>query len=87
MINSDNKIKVITHIFIAKLNLINKLISINIQKIDGSIPKTYNIIITEFLIRHKLNKIRLFKKTSLLASIIIKIVLKIFFLAFNNINI
>lgn len=69
------------------LGLIIQKIDINIQKIDSSTMMTYNMIITSFLVQDKFSKNVLFlEKTSLLADTSLKILLKILFLIFFNIN-
>ena len=49
--------------------------------------ETYEIIVSTFFILDKNNKKRFFKKSFLSANIKLNIVLKIFFLIINNVNI
>ena len=47
----------------------------------------FEMVIAGFQVLDKLNKVRFFQKTFLLANITIKVVLGMFFLTFNNANI
>lgn len=57
------------------------------QKIKSFFFKTYNIIKRIFSIPNKLSKIWFMKKRFLFINTSLEVVLKIFFLAFSNINI
>ena len=57
------------------------------QKIDGSLLKTFEIVIVNFQIIDKLGRTLFFQKTFLLANIIMEVVLEIPFLIFSNTNI
>lgn len=53
LINSGSKINAITPTYIAKLSLKIRYINIRAQKIDGSIFKTFEIVLTNFKIKYK----------------------------------
>lgn len=50
MINSDNKVNVMTLIFVAKLDLTSRPTNTDAQKIDRLPLETYDIIIVQILI-------------------------------------
>ena len=56
------------------------------QKIDCSIIKMFEIILTSFQIEDKIENNQFFQKTFLLANFSIKMILEIFFLTLNNSN-
>ena len=62
-------------------------INIVVQKIDGFSLKTYNIVIAAFQVLNMFGRSQFFWKTFLLANINIEVVLSIFFLTFNNVDI
>lgn len=57
------------------------------QKIDGLTLVTYEIVIAQVSIQDKLQTIRFFKETFLVANISIEVILGMLFLLFNNVNI
>ena len=61
--------------------------NIEMQKIDGSIFKIFEIVLTSFQIKGKLKKAQFFQKTVLLADLNLEMVLKMTFFTLNNINI
>ena len=71
----------------AKLGLSIQPTSISAQKIDVSALKIYDMVIIGFSILDKTGKIRFFDKTFLLADTSMKVVLRIPFLTFSNIDI
>lgn len=62
-------------------------INIEVQKIYKSIFPTYSIVFTSFQVENKYKRVCFFEETFLIASTIIEVVLKIFFLAFNKVKI
>ena len=84
LINSGNKVNVITPAFIAKLSLTICSISIGMQKIDNSNLKIYGIAIAGFSIQDKSGRAQFFEKTFLLANTSIEVVLELPFLTLNN---
>lgn len=73
--------------FAAKLGLSPKLTNIGAQKIDESLLETYGMTLTRFSIYNNLKKIQFFEKTFLLTNISIKVVPKMPFFSFNNIDV
>lgn len=76
-----------TLVYILKLDFKVYYTNVRVQKIDGFIFKIFEMIIANFQIEKKPKKAQFFQKTFLLANISIKMVLEIFFLTFNNINV
>ena len=76
-----------TPAFAAQLGLSIYLTGIDIQKIDCSALKTYDMAIAGFSIQDKLGGARFFKETFLLAYTSMEVVLRMFFLAFSNADI
>ena len=73
-----------TLIFAAKLDLYIRPTSIDTQKIDGSMLKTYGMTIAGFSIQDVLGKIRFFEETFLLADTSTNVVLGMLFLSLSN---
>lgn len=75
-----------TPIYVAKLDLTTQKTSIGAQKIDGLIQEIYIIVLASFSLQNSLERIWFFEKTFLLANTSIKVVLRMLFLANNNVN-
>ena len=73
--------------YAAQLGLKVQKTNASTQKIDGSLLKTYSMVIAGFQVLNKLNHSRFFQKTFLLTNISIKVVLGMFFLSFSNVDI
>ena len=67
-----------------KLGLKVHFTNIKSHKIDYSIFKRFEIVLTSFQMKNKLLKIRFFQKPFLLVNFNIKMVLKMSFLTFSN---
>ena len=61
--------------------------NVGVQKIDGTILKTYKIIVSTFSVLDKDSKERFFEENFLLAHVKLDIILKMLFLTMNNIDI
>ena len=70
-----------------QLGLKMQITSVDTQKIDGSLLKTYSIIIAAFQVFDKLGSFCFFQETFLLVEISMKVVFGIFFLIFSNADI
>ena len=73
--------------YILKLGLKSYFTNFGAQKIDGSIVKTFKMVLPSFQIQDKLKRAQFFQKTSLLTNFSIEVVLKMLFLIFSNGNI
>lgn len=87
MVDFKSEIKLMTLVYIEKLNFIIRKTNVNTQKIDCSTLITYGIAITGFLLQNKLEKVEFFKNIFLLVNTNIKIIFGMLFLTFSNINI
>lgn len=72
--------------YIWKLGLKIWKTNVWVQKIDNSILKIFEIIIVDFQIEDKVDRSRFFQKIFLVANTKFKVILQIFFLKINNIN-
>lgn len=55
--------------------------NVKIQKIDGTILKTYEMIVAVFSIINKANQVRIFEKTFLVANVGLEVIFAIFSLS------
>ena len=76
-----------TPVYASKLGFEVWTTNIGAQEIDGSLLKTFKIVITGFQIRDKLGRAQFFQESFLLANTSIKMVLGMPFLTLNNTNI
>ena len=83
LFNSSGEANAIYPIFAQELRLLIRLTNVGAQKIDGTILDIYVIVIAVFLVIDKVNKIRFFKETFLLANVSLEVVFKIHFLTWN----
>ena len=73
-----------TPAYTAHLGLKVRVTNVGAQKINGSSPATYSMVIAAFQIVDKLGRSWFFQETFLLADISIKVVLVMPFLTFSN---
>ena len=87
LINSGSKVNTMTSAYVAKLGL--KVCSTNIgaQKIDGSLLRTFGIVIAGFPVEDKFGIARFFQELFLLADTSMEVVLEMLFLTFGNVDI
>ena len=60
LLNSGSKVNTMSPIYIKKLGLKTWKTNIGAQKIDGSILKTFKIVITDFQVENKVGRLRFF---------------------------
>ena len=87
LIDLGNKVNIITLAYTKQLGLRTKKTDVGAQKIDGSLVRTFKIVIAGFQVINKLGRARFFQKIFLLANISIKVILWMSFLTFSNANI
>ena len=75
-----------TPAYAKRLDLQTSKTNMKAQKIDGSLIKTFKIVIASFQVIDKLNRVQFFQETFLLANISIEVVFKMPFFIFNNAN-
>ena len=73
--------------YVSKLGLKVRSINVGVQKINGSILKTFEIILASFQVDNTLKRARFFQETFLLTDLSIEVVLRMSFLIFNNADI
>lgn len=82
-----SEVNMISPKFTQKLGFKIRNANISIQKIVNTILEIYGIIISIFLLLNKDSKERFFKKTFLLVNVSLYIILGIFFVIMNNVDI
>ncbi len=87
LLDSKNELNTINQTFASQLELKIWKINVEVQKIDDTIFKTYEIVISIFSLSGKDSKERFFKESFLLVNIKPNIVLGILFLIISNIDI
>ena len=70
-----------------KLGLRAKKIDIGVQKIDKSYLDIFGIVIADYSVKNKLERVQFFQKTFLLANIGLEVVLRMHFLTFSKVHI
>ena len=87
LIDSSSEVNTMAPVYPSKLGL--KVCHINVrgQKIDGSTPKMFGMVLASFQIEDKLGRTRFFQETFLLADIYAKVILGMPFFIFSNANI
>ena len=76
-----------TPAYVKKLSLNIQKTDYNTQKIDGSTLVSYEIVIAGFSVQNRLEKVRFFEETFLLADTSIEMVLRMPFLTFSDVDI
>ena len=87
MIDLGSKVNTIYPTYAIKLGFYARKIDIDMQKIDGSHLDIFRIVIADYLVKKKLEKVRFFQEVFILANISLEVVLGIFFLTLNKANI
>ena len=87
LIDSGTKVNAMTPGYASKLGLKARPIDVGVQKIDGSILKTFGMVLASFQIEDTLGRARFFQETFLLADLSIKVVLRMSFLILSNADI
>lgn len=73
--------------YAAKFGLISLATNVSTEKIDGSNLETYGMTFARFSPQDSLRRVRFFEKTLLLAKTSIKVILGMFFLFFDNVDV
>ena len=85
-LNFRSELNEMTLAYAVQLGFKVQKIDVDAQKIDGFLLETYGMVIAIFQVFNKLHCSWLFQKTLLLANIIMKMVLDMFFLTLSNVN-
>ena len=87
LLDSNNKVNTIYLTFARELGLPIRSIDIGAQKIDDIILDTFRIVVIDFLVIDKVNRVRFFEKTFLVANGSPKIVLGILFFTLSDVDV
>ena len=87
VINSGSKINAMTTAYTSKLGFWVQKTDVRAQKIDGSLLRTFGIVIAGFLVEDKLDRARFFQESLLLAETSMEMVLGMLFLILSNADI
>ena len=87
LINLSSKVNAMTPAYAKQLGFQVRKTDVGAQKIEGSLLRTFGMVIAGFQVEDKLGKIRFFQESFLLAKISIEVVLKMSFLTLSNTNI
>ena len=84
LLDSGSKINALNPAIARKLNFHTQITNFGAQKIDGSILKTFEMVIIDFHVKNKVGKPRFFQKTFLVANTKFKMILGMPFLKLSN---
>ena len=84
MLDSGNEINAINLDSAQKLGFKIWKTNIRAQKIDDSTLEIFGMVIADFQVEDKANKLRFFQKAFLVTDTIFEIILEMFFLKFSN---
>ena len=87
MIDSGSEFNSMIPAYALKLGLKIHHTNVEAQKIDGSTFKTFEIVLANFQVEDKLQRVQFFQKTFLLADISAEVILGMPFLIFSNADI
>ena len=86
LLNSGNKVNAMNPDYTWKLRLKIRRTNIGAQKIDGSVLKTFGMVIVNFQVEDKASKPRFFQETFLVVDTKFEVILGMPFLKINNAN-
>ena len=87
MINLGSEVNAIHPTFAKQLDLPIKQTDVGVQKIDGTILETHEIVVTTFLVMDKVNRVKFFEETFLVTNVSPKVVLGMLFLTLSGADI
>ena len=87
LIDSGSKVNAIHLAYATKLDLYAGKIDVGAQKIDGSHLEIFRIVIADYLVKNKLERVQFFQGTYLLANISLEVVLGMSFFTLNKADI
>lgn len=87
MINFGSEINTITLIYVAQFSPTPKPTNVNTQKINNLALKIYEMTTGGFLVEDKLERIRFFKQSFLLADTSLEVILKMPFFLLNYVDV
>ena len=84
LLDSESEVNAMTPAHAAYLGLKVRVTNVGVQKIDGSSPATYSMVIAAFQVIDKLGRSQFFQETFLLADISMEVVIGMLFLTLSN---
>ena len=87
LIDINIKVKAISLAYVAKLGLNIQKTDTRTQKIDSSILDIFGMVLADFQVKDKLNKIWFFQETFLVVNIMLEVIIGIAFLTLRNVDI
>ena len=87
LIDSESEVNAIHPTFVKELGVPIRLTNVETQKIDGIMLNTYGIVVVAFLVTDKVNQVRFFEKTFLVANVSPEKVFRMLFLTLSNADI
>ena len=86
LLDSRNKINAMNSDYVRKLGLNIWSINVRAQKIDSSTLETLKMLVTDFLVEHKVSRPKFFEETFLVANTKFELILRMFLLKMSNAN-
>ena len=87
LLDSGSEVNAIHSIFVRELGLSIRLMHIGAQKIDGTILDIFGMVVIAFSVTDKVNQVRYFEKTFLVANVSPKKVFRMLFLNLSGADI
>ena len=84
LLNSGSEVNAMSPIYAKRLGLKTRKTNVGVQKIDGSILKTFEMVIANFQVEDKGGRPRFFQKTFLVADTKFEVILEMPFLKISN---
>ena len=87
LIDSGSEVNAIYPSFIKQLGFHIRSIDVGAQKIDGTMLDTHKMVVAAFSVVDKVNQVRFFEKTFLVANINLEVVFRMLFLTLSGANV
>ena len=87
LFDSGSEVNAVHPAFTKELGLPIRPTDVGVQKIDGTTPKTYKMVVAAFSVEDKANRVRFFEETFLVANVSPEVVLEMLFLTLNGADI
>ena len=87
LFNLNSEINVVYPTFAKELGLPIRLTEVGEQKFDGSTPDIYGMVVIAFSVKNKVNQVKFFEMTFLVANVSLKVVFRILFLTLKKVDV
>ena len=87
LLDSGGEVNAVHPAFTKELGLSIRLTDMGAQKIDGTMLKTYGMVVIAFLVEDKANQVRFFEETFLVANVSPEVVFGMLFLTLSGANV